>query len=253
MVAKTPTAKPSSSTTTAEQPPERTVLKGFVGVGAQLGARVLMPQSSLTPNGQGPSGEQTSTPAIGAPVDDTAQFEHDLKEAGLIGLSTYNPANAGNNCVFVTLAYLLGLKSVDDLDAKIRAHFPKPTAAGIDMQTIITVFDLTETQHHRRLKWQAWPGYAAQTLSAGGRARWRAEQFLFGPWHVSQIGILYLRNDAVGSGHCIVLKDKNPPEYVCYQTETSGADYWRDVKGDWEDDLITEKNRVIGAFAIVDD
>ena len=103
--------------------------------------------------------------------------------------------------------------------------------------------------------WSKAQGGSARQGGAVTKAVWREEQFLFGEWHVKEIGIFYRRVDK--SGHCIVLqegdpnKQFDPPSNMDYQQESDGKNVWHDVKGDWQLAAEGNGNKVIGAFAIV--
>lgn len=91
-----------------------------------------------------------------------------------------------------------------------------------------------------------------------GNLVWRGEQFLFGKWDVSQIGIGYA--SASGTLHFIVVKDTKPPSYVCFQHNTTGTDKWMDVRGqvkevngNWHEVIKRgPRSKVLCAFAFED-
>ena len=209
-----------------------------------------------------PSAAQTSEPttelknAAGGSEDD---FGKDLESSGLIGLSSYNPGNADNNCVFVTLAYLLGLKSVNELNNQVKAFFPPPTARGIAPCTILTVLEKTGYEFKRI----SWSEEMTELISpASGNMVWRAQEQMFKEWNTTQIGILFTWPD--GNGHCIVAKKTSfGSEYVCFQTQFQGVDMSEDIKttewDGWNTQAMTFKKwaagqgarcRVVGAFAV---
>lgn len=183
----------------------------------------------------------------------------DVANADLAVLSTYNPANMRNNCVFVTTAFLMRLNSVDELNEEIVKKMKTARPTGISTSSIPDVLEMTG----RKFLWRTWKDPADAPRKDGsqvqvGNSMWRGEQFLFGEWNVKQIGICYKRISPK-SGHCIVLKEgdpqkaADPPSYLDYQAATDGKDAWKDVKGDWKLAAAGKGNRVIGAFAILDE
>jgi hypothetical protein len=204
---------------------------------------------------------------------DASDFVKALEEADLVGLSDYNPNDLQNNCVFVTLAYLLGLPNVDALNQELVSEMATRTK-GVPFLKVVDVLHKTG----REFVWKSWKGNptasgvkAAAPLHGGPPVKgtnvaWmRDEQFLLGEWNVKQIGICYKRPAKIdpktkqvlqkSTGHCIVLKEGDPqkgPSYLCYQKETNGKDAWKDARGDLSLEP-EEGTKVIGAFAIIDE
>ncbi|KAI7162064.1 hypothetical protein KC349_g2276 [Hortaea werneckii] len=80
-------------------------------------------------------------------------FAQDAQEYGAPNFSRLNPDGIRNNCVLVTLAYLMGLRSVNELNPQIQATFQaeqKPD--GIIRKTILKILELTG----REFRYEPW-------------------------------------------------------------------------------------------------
>lgn len=184
--------------------------------------------------------------------------------------STLNPSGSDDNCFFVTAAYLLGLQSVNQLPPPVVAKMNKgggmlpPNGTNSEMEDC-----LKEIGHSYELK--SWvnlgPGdndnrkgsemLGGRHGGGDGNIVWRGEQFLFGSWNVDKIGIGYMTKSKIY--HFIVVKDTDPPSYVCFQHSSSGTNKWEevrgrveDIKGNWHDIINNERSKVICAFAFKD-
>jgi hypothetical protein len=194
-----------------------------------------------------------------------------LGEENLIGLSSDNPTDQKNNCVFVTLAYLMGYRSTAELDIEIRkdmARLPADGSGGVPLSSISALTKKTGQQFVYK-SFQASPtGAGTQAAALPSKtppaigtnvAGIRGEEMLLGEWNVTQIGIIYIRPASRG-GHCIVVK-QTPADglkYVCYQSESGGKDLWADAAGKkvaGGPPTVadpTKGTKVLAAFAIVD-
>ncbi|KAK4215421.1 hypothetical protein QBC37DRAFT_386341 [Rhypophila decipiens] len=196
--------------------------------------------------------------------------------------STYNPSGSNNNCFFVTLAYLIGLQSVDDLPLDVKEEMKKlPNGVIVDyeMEEIDRCLKLAvgdKYQYHIK----AWlfndigsEIESATVIRRGSglrrmlrmnppntNAMWRHEQFLLDTWQVSMLGVGYVTTD--NKSHFVVLKEGHPPAYVCYQHDSNGQDKWPEIKRNWRGKRdwrkcwlkrksLTEGNKVICAFGLV--
>ena len=183
--------------------------------------------------------------------------------------STLNPSGSNDNCFFVTAAYLLGLQNVNQLPRRVRAKMKKggidpPVGTNSEMEDCLK-------QMRRPYLLKTWINYGSEDNDnrkgseiLGGRHGggdgnivWRDEQFLFGKWNVNQIGIAYMTTSNIA--HFIVVKDTDPPSYVCFQHDSDGTDKWKQVKdreeevnGNWHDVINKERSKVICAFAFED-
>ncbi|KAK4184549.1 hypothetical protein QBC35DRAFT_455133, partial [Podospora australis] len=154
--------------------------------------------------------------------------------------STYNPSGSNSNCFFVTLAYLLGLKSVDQLPPAIHQKMqdsPDGVYADFDMKDVKECLGATGRKY--RLKQWLFKDDGSEVRA--GTAMCRNEQFLLSEWQVPMLGVGYVTTKGVS--HFVVLKDGHPPKYVCYQNNSNGKDVWGDVKRDWTDPA--EGNKVV--------
>lgn len=184
--------------------------------------------------------------------------------------STLNPSGSNDNCFFVTAAYLLDLENVNQLPRPVVAEMMKGIGVAPPDGTNSEMEDCLK-QMGRPYLLKSWVDLAGNNIDnrkgseiLGGRhgggdgnVVWRDEQFLFGKWNVNQIGIGY--TTASGRGYFIVVKDTNPPSYVCFQHNSGGTNKWNEVKGrkeeingNWHDVINKERSKVICAFAFKD-
>lgn len=160
--------------------------------------------------------------------------------------SAYNPQGLTNNCIFVTVAYLLGV-SVDNLPQALRNEMQDTMGVLSLDDDIRPLLELTG----RRFCTQSWENGDFELTSAGDRASWRLEQFLMSKWSCSGIGIGY--QTVTNFAHFIVVTDAHPPTYMCYQHATEGRDKWQEVRGDWRDLVNDDRTRVLYAFGFPSD
>ncbi|KAJ0116364.1 hypothetical protein N8I77_008296 [Diaporthe amygdali] len=181
--------------------------------------------------------------------------------------SSLNPSGSNDNCFFVTAAYLLGLQNVNELPQPVVAEMNRLKGKGMfPHDGVSTEMEdcLKQMGHPYLLKTWAFTPEGSEVLGGqhgggDGNLVWRGEQFLFGDpeWNVDQIGIGYATKS--GTYHFIVVKDTNPPSYVCFQHNTSGTDKWMEVRGreeevngNWHDVILQERSKVLCAFAFKD-
>lgn len=173
---------------------------------------------------------------------------------------------ASATTVLVTLAYLIGLKSVNELNPQIQATFQAERAAGgISEGAILRVLRLTG----RGFRYDSGGLSSSELAEKYAAQKRRKETDLCVDWGVEGIGIWYNRLDPAGrfhSGHCIVLKDHYsgessrgdrivmpgafPEQYVDYQESSMGDDRWSEARGDWSTPISKEREFVVGAFAL---
>lgn len=174
--------------------------------------------------------------------------------------STFNPSGSNDNCFFVTASYLLGLQNVNQLPPSVVAEMHR-SKGMFPHDGISAEMETCLKKMGRSYLLETWAFKAEGSEKLGGRHGggdgdlvWRGEQFLFGQWNVDQIGIGYTSKS--GTNHFLVVKDTNPPSYVCFQHNTTGIEKWREVRGreeevngDWHEVILKERSRVICAFA----
>ncbi|KAG8169807.1 hypothetical protein KVR01_000552 [Diaporthe batatas] len=184
--------------------------------------------------------------------------------------STFNPSGSYMNCFFVTVTYLLGLDSVNDLPQPVRDKMNRsrgiaaPDGIDTEMEDCLkqtgrpyllkSWVDLTGPNPDNR---QGSEVLGGRHGGGDGNIVWREEQFLFGEWNVNQIGIGY--TTAENKAHFLVVKDTNPPSYVCFQEDTGGTERWKEVRGqeqeingNWHDVINKNRSKVLCAFAFKD-
>ncbi|KAI7466643.1 hypothetical protein KC351_g14404 [Hortaea werneckii] len=234
-----------------------------VHVGTQMLNRLFKPASATTTVGEITPPRTAAEQSAAAHVK---LFAQDIQKYGAPKFSSLNPNGLTNNCVIVTLAYLMGLKSVDELNPQIQATFQaEQTPGGISEDTMLRILRLTG----RGFRYDSW-GYTSSELAGRYAAqKRRKETDLCVEWGVEEIAIWYRRLDSIGSfqsGHCIVLKDHYsgessrgdrivmpgafPEQYVDYQESSAGESKWSEVRGDWLNQIGKEKVVVVGAFAL---
>ncbi|KAI6869993.1 hypothetical protein KC338_g3263 [Hortaea werneckii] len=234
-----------------------------VHVGTQMLNRLFKPASATTTAG---AITPPRTAAEQSAVAHAKLLAQDIQKYGAPKFSSLNPDGLTNNCVLVTLAYLMGLKSVKDLNPQIQATFQaEQTPGGISEDTIVKILRLTG----RGFRYDSWGLTSSELAGKYAAQKRRKETDLCVEWGVEEIAIWYKRLDSIGSvqsGHCIVLKDHYsgessrgdrivmpgafPEQYVDYQESSTGDSRWSEVRGDWLNQIGKEKVIVVGAFAL---
>jgi len=142
-----------------------------------------------------------------------------------IGLS-YNPSGLTDNCVFVTLASLLG-KSADQLSREINIEMPANGSGGLPLSRLRPVFEsiawVVKTRHVMVAFYA--PGQFPNSPQNAEITR-RAGVLELG----QRVGVGYTRAD--GSGHVVTMEpgERGGYRYVCYQHSTSGRDVTEEVE-----------------------
>jgi len=164
--------------------------------------------------------------------------------------SQYNPLGLTDSCFFVTVAYLLGLRSVYLLPATLQTEMGKGGVFPLD-SAIKPLLDMTGRPYRTQSLDidTGTPNEGFEVTSTGGRAVWRLEQFLMSKWSCDKIGVGYVTK--TGVHHFIVVTEAQPPTYMCYQHTTGGVDKWEEVKGDWRELVNEDRTRVVYAFGFV--
>ncbi|KAI7088730.1 hypothetical protein KC356_g3044 [Hortaea werneckii] len=138
-----------------------------VHVGTQMLNRLYQPASART--------NTTTVGAITPPTTAAEQsasahvklFAQDVQEYGAPKFSSFNPDGIRNNCVLVTLAYLMGLKSVNELNPQIQATFQaEQRPSGINRKTILKILELTG----RQFRYEPWKFKPAELAKAEAEA-----------------------------------------------------------------------------------
>ncbi|KAE8446313.1 hypothetical protein EG329_012060 [Mollisiaceae sp. DMI_Dod_QoI] len=142
-------------------------------------------------------------------------FGSELDGFGLFGTSIYNPRELTNNCVFVTIAYLLGMNA-DQLAAKIEHEREHEANKGVSLEELYQMLEyhgITGSGYVMRLTVQRIHGCFDGSANV--------------------CGIAYQRPN--GTAHCAtvrqIARDKLHPhglQFVCYQKSTDGLDVTED-------------------------
>jgi len=173
---------------------------------------------------------QTSAEALFPPrtASPSTAFGHALRTIGLTQGSSYNPSNSTDNCVFVTLAYLLG-KTADELSSEVAMAMPENGSGGLPISRLRPLFERIDwVVRNKRIEVAFYNGgfpNSPDNTAIGQKAK-----FL----DVNQrVGIGYVRPG--GGGHVAVM-ERRPEggyQYKCFQHSGLG----RDVSGE-----VDEKN-----------
>ena len=128
----------------------------------------------------------------------------------------YNGSILRNDCVFVSIAHLLGMSSVEQLYRKI--NWTAPTdPAGISWDEIHEVLAALEF----RVVFEDYNAIPLRPVRA----------LNMHPPHNAQpacFGVIYRRKD--GSEHCVVQERKYSYNYIDYQHSPEGVSVWEDVR-----------------------
>ncbi|KAI7607402.1 hypothetical protein KC343_g13088, partial [Hortaea werneckii] len=183
-----------------------------VHVGTQMLNKLFKPASATTTVG---AIAPPRTAAEQSAVAHAKLFAQDIQKYGAPKFSSLNPDGLTNNCVLVTLAYLMGLKSVKDLNPQIQATFQaEQTPGGISEDTMLKILRLAG----RGFRYDSWGLTSSELAGKYAAQKRRKETDLCVEWGVEEIAIWYKRLDSIGSvqsGHCIVLKDHYSGESSC--------------------------------------
>jgi hypothetical protein len=139
--------------------------------------------------------------------------------------SSYNPTNSTDNCIFVTLAYLLG-KSADELSEEANIAMPQDGSGGLPVSKMRPLFERIDwVVRNRRIQVAFYNGGFQN--SDDNAAIGRQAKFL----DVNQrVGVGYVRNG--GGGHVAVMEPNRGGHgyrYVCCQRNSHGEDVTREV------------------------
>jgi hypothetical protein len=121
-----------------------------------------------------------------------------------------------NDCVFVSIAYMLGMSNVEQLFCNINGTAPTDPDG-------ITFDEIHEVLNKINLKFY-WED------CTGTQVRPRRVLNVHPP-QVSQptcLGVIFRRKD--GSGHCVVQDMKHSYNYIDYQMDPEGVSAWEDIR-----------------------
>jgi hypothetical protein len=131
-------------------------------------------------------------------------------------LSGVKKSTVRNDCVFVTIAYLLGMSNVEQLYGKIN-WTPPTDPDGITDDEIREV--LAALDHPIQFEdYSNMPLRPRRALNVHPTQDAQPDCF----------GVIYRRKN--GSGHCVVQERKYSYDYIDYQKNPKGASVWKDVR-----------------------
>jgi len=157
---------------------------------------------------------------------EVARFGSALNSVGISITSNYNPSGLTDNCVFVTLASLLG-KTADQLSLSINIEMPANGSGGLSIARLRPVFEsiawVVKTRHVMVAFYG--PGEFPNSPQNDDITQ-RVEVLEL----CQRVGIGYRRRD--GSGHVVTMQsgERGGYRYVCYQHSPSGRDVTEEVE-----------------------
>ena len=158
---------------------------------------------------------------------EAARFGNALNSIGLSVTSGYNPSGLTDNCVFVTLASLLG-KTADQLSREIDIEMPTNGSGGLSIASLRPVFEsiawVVKTRHVMVAFYS--PGQFPNSPQNDYIKR-QVKVLELG----QRVGVGYKRPD--GSGHVVTMQpeERGGYRYVCYQQSQFGRDVTEEVEG----------------------
>jgi hypothetical protein len=157
---------------------------------------------------------------------EVARFGNALNSIGLPVTSGYNPSGLTDNCVFVTLASLLG-KTADQLSHEINIEMPANGSGGLSITRLRPVFEsiawVVKTRHVMVAFYS--PGQFPNSPQNDDIKR-RVKVLELG----QRVGVGYRRSD--GSGHVVTMQpeERGGYRYLCYQHSPFGRDVTEEVE-----------------------
>jgi len=154
----------------------------------------------------------------------STSFGNALRSIGINQASSYNPTNLTDNCVFVTLAYLLG-KTADELSREVNIAMPENGSGGMPVSRLRPLFESIDwIVRDKRIQVTFYNGEFPN--SPNNEIIGRQASIL----DLNQsVGIGYMRPS--GGGHVAVMERKagGGYRYVCFQHNNFGEDVTREV------------------------